>query len=94
MLKFPYFTKMFEVHSNASDFVINGVLMKKGYPIAFESKKLCGAQLQWPTDKEELYTIICCPKMWQHYMGTHKTKVFTNNIFLKYFEIQPRASTK
>lgn len=45
MLKFPYFTQSFEVHINASDFVINGVLMKKGHPIAFESKKLYGTQL-------------------------------------------------
>ncbi len=69
MLKFPYFTKLFKVHTNASDFVINGVLMKTGHPIVFESKKLCGTQLRWQTHKEELYTIICCPKMWQHYLG-------------------------
>jgi hypothetical protein len=80
MLKFPYFTKLFEVHTNASDFVINGVLMKKGYPIAFESKKLCGMQLRWLIHKEGLYTIICCPKMW-HYLGMHKIKVFRNNFF-------------
>ncbi len=94
MLKFPYFTKSFEVHINANDFVINGVLMKKGHPIAFESKKLYGTQLWWPTHKGELYTIICCPIMWQHYLGTQKIKVFTNNVVLNFFEIQPRASTK
>ncbi|KAE8681992.1 hypothetical protein F3Y22_tig00111277pilonHSYRG00011 [Hibiscus syriacus] len=34
------FTKPFEVHSDASDFAIGGVLMQEGHPIAFESRKL------------------------------------------------------
>jgi hypothetical protein len=32
--------------------------------------------------------------MWQHFLGTHKTKVFTDNVSLKYFEIQLKVSTK
>jgi hypothetical protein len=30
----------------------------------------------------------------QHYLGTHKTKVYINNVSLWYFEMQPRASLK
>jgi hypothetical protein len=41
-----------------------------------------------------LYIVVCCLKAWQHYLGMHKTKVFTNNVSLWYFEMQPRASTK
>ncbi len=41
MLRFPNFTKPFEVHTDASDFVINWVFMQNGHLIAFESKKLC-----------------------------------------------------
>jgi hypothetical protein len=51
------------------------------------------AQLQWPTHEKELYNIVCCFKMWQHYLRMHKTKVFTN-ISLKNFETKPRASRK
>jgi hypothetical protein len=43
MLKFPNFIKLFEVHTNANDFVIGGVFMQDGHPIAFENKKLCKA---------------------------------------------------
>jgi hypothetical protein len=93
MLKFPNFTKLFEVHMNASDFIIGGVFMQNGHPITFESKKPCGEQLQWPIHEKELYVVMCCLKTWQHYLGTHKTKVFTN-VSLKYFETQPKASMK
>jgi hypothetical protein len=54
MLKFPNFTKLFEIHPNARDFTIEGVLMQEGYPITFENKKLCRTQLWWPNHKKQL----------------------------------------
>jgi len=62
--------------------------MQDGHPIALKSKKLSGAQLQWLTHEKELYIVVCCVKTWQHYLGMHKTKVFTNNVSLRYFETQ------
>jgi hypothetical protein len=64
VLKFLDFTKLFEVHIDANDFAIDGVLMQDGHSISFESKKLYGAQLQWPTHGKELYAIVCCLKAW------------------------------
>jgi len=43
ILKFPNFFKLFEVHPNASEFAIGGVLMQEIHPIAFENKKLVRA---------------------------------------------------
>jgi hypothetical protein len=37
---------------------------------------------------------VCYLKAWQHYLGTHKIKVCTDNVSLQYFEIQPKASMK
>jgi hypothetical protein len=68
--------------------------MQDGQPIAFESKKLYGAQLQWLIHEKELYIIVCCVKTWKHYLRMHKTKVFTENVFLKYFETQPTLEGK
>jgi hypothetical protein len=69
MLKFPDFIKSFEVHTNASDFNIEGVPMQNGHPIIFESKKLCDGQFT----KKKLYVVMCYLKTWQHYLGMHKT---------------------
>lgn len=38
--------------------------------------------------------MVCCIRVRQHYLGTHKIKVFTNNVCLKYFDTQPKVSTK
>jgi len=40
MLKLPDFDKDFEIHSDASDFVMGRVLVQNGRPVAFQSKKL------------------------------------------------------
>ena len=94
MLKFPKFDKPFEVHTDASDFAIGGVLMQDGRPIAYESKKLDGCQRRWSTHEKELFAVVHCLKTWQHYLGLHKTKVYTDNVFLKYFETQAQVSAK
>jgi len=40
LLKLPDFDKDFEIHSDASDFAIGGVLVQEGIPLAFKNKKV------------------------------------------------------
>ena len=94
MLKLPKFDKHFEVHTDASDFATGGVLIQDNRPIAYESKKLDGCQRRWPTHEKELFAVVHCLKTWQHYLGLHKTKVYTDNVSLKYFETQAQMSAK
>ena len=94
VLKFLEFDKPFEVHTDVSDFAMGGVLMQDGRSIAYESKKLNGCQRRWPTHKKELFAVVHCLKTWQHYLGLHKTKVYTDNVSLKYFEIQAQVRAK
>lgn len=93
-MRYPDFGKDFEVHMDASRFTIGGVLMQEGRPIAYESRKLTGSQLRWPTHEKELFAIVHCLKVWRHYLGRIEMKVFTDNISLKYFETKTQATPK
>jgi hypothetical protein len=53
VLKLPDFDKDFEIHSDASDFAIGGVIVQDGRPVAFESKKLSETERRWPTHEKE-----------------------------------------
>jgi hypothetical protein len=52
-----WFDKDFEIHFNAFDFSIGGVLMQDGRLVAFESKK-------------KMWAMIHCFKTWGHYIGS------------------------
>ncbi len=94
MLRLPDFDKEFEIHFNASDFAIGGVLVQEGRPVAFESKKLNETKWRWPTHEKEMWAVIHCLKTWGHYIGSKDVAVWTDNVTLKYFATQPKLSSK
>lgn len=92
VLIFFNFMKPFELHNNASNFAIGGVFMQDGHLINFQNKKLSRAQFRWPTHEKNLHDMVSCLKTQQHYLGTHKITMFTDNVSLKYFQMQPTAT--
>jgi len=62
MLKLLDFDKDFEIHSDASDFVIGEFLMQEGRLVAFESKKLSETERRWLTHEKEMWAVIQCLK--------------------------------
>jgi len=94
VLKLPDFDKDFEIHSNAFELAIGGVLVQKGGPVAFENKKLSEMKRRWPTHKKEMWAVIHCLKTWGYYIGSKDVVVWTDNVTLKYFAIQPKLSSK
>ncbi len=94
MLKLPDFDKDFEIHFDASNFAIGGVLVQDGRPVAFESKKLNETKQRWPTHEKEMWAMIHRLKTWGHYISSKKVVVWTDNMTLKYFATQPKLSSK
>ena len=52
MLKYPEVDNKFDVHTDARGFAIGGVLMQDGHLVVYESSKLMGSQLKWPTHEK------------------------------------------
>ncbi len=94
MLKLPNFDKDFEIHSDAFNFAIKGVLVQNGRLVAFESKKLSEMERRWPTHEEKMWVVIHCLKTWGHHIGSKDVVVWTDNVTLKYFATQPKLSSK
>jgi hypothetical protein len=59
MLKLLNFDKDFEIHSDAFHFVIEGILLQDGRPVAFENKNLNEMERTWPTHEKKMghYTL-------------------------------------
>ena len=85
----------FTVITDSSGFAIGAVLCQDddhqgSRPIAFMSKKLLPAEMNYPTHERELLTILCALKEWRHYLfGSHFT-VLTDHRPLQYLKSQAK----
>lgn len=52
--------KPLEVHTDASDFAISGVLMQEGRPVAFESRKLNDTEKRYTVQEKEMAVVVHC----------------------------------
>ena len=63
VLALPDFSLPFELHTDASDFAIGGVLMQNGHPIAFESRKLNETERRYTVQEKEMTAIVHCMRV-------------------------------
>ena len=87
-------TKLFEVHTDASDFAIGGVLMQDGHPVAFESRKLNDTERRYMVQEKEMTAVVHCLRTWRHYLLGSKFVVLTDNIETSYFLTQKKLTPK
>ena len=94
ILRLPDFERPFEVHTDASDFAIGGVLLQDGHPVAYESRKLQDRERRYPVHEKEMTAIIHCLHVWRHYLVGKPFVVKTDNVAASYFASQPKLSAK
>ena len=94
VLSLPDHTKPYEVHTDASDFAIGGVLMQEGHPIAYESRKLNETERRYTVQEKEMTVIIHCLRVWRHYLFGTKFVIMTDNIATSYFQTQKKAKSE
>lgn len=94
ILLHPDPTKPFTVETDASDFAIGAVLSqesaftKKLHPVAFFSRKLLPAELNYTVHDKELLAIVNALKHWRHYLvGSHHIiDIFSDHKNLTFFQ--------
>ncbi|CAI7761953.1 unnamed protein product [Closterium sp. NIES-53] len=90
--------KDYVVEADASDQAVGATLMQdheRGLqPIDYLSKKLHGAELNYPIHDKEALAIVIAFKAWRCYLEGAKTTVYTDHCSLKYLKSQPTLSRR
>ncbi|KAL0317578.1 UNVERIFIED_CONTAM: Gag-pol polyprotein [Sesamum angustifolium] len=61
VLALPDMSKSFVVETDASDFILGGVLMQDRHPVAFEIRKLKNVERHYPVHEKELLVVVHLP---------------------------------
>ena len=100
VLQQPDPSKPYTIETDASDFAIGFVLLQIGedglmHPVAFDGRKLRGAELRYPTHEKELLAIKEALLKWKHYIENgHTTTVLTARESLRYMNSVTRPSKR
>ena len=84
----PDWSLPFEIMCDASDYVVGAVLGqtkdKKHHAIAYASKMLTGAQLNYATTEKELLAVVFAIDKFRSYLVGAKVIIYTDHAALKY----------
>ena len=91
-------TRDYIVTTNATDFAMGVTLSQVwedgGHPIAYESRKMNVAKMNYPTHERELLVVIHALRVWRHYLLGKLFKIFPDHYSLKYLMTQPNLSKR
>ena len=93
-MRLPDLELPFEVHTEASDRALSGVLVQEGHPIAFESGKLDAVEKRHGTQEKEMIAVIHCLEIWKHYLIGMRFVVVTENVANTFFKTQKKLTAK
>ena len=94
LLRTPDESKPYDVVTDASDFGLGAVLLQEGHPVAFESRKLNSAELNYTVTEKEMLAVVHALRVWRCYLEGAEFTVFTDHVSNTYFQTQPSLSRR
>ena len=79
LLTYPDFNETFKIHTDASAFQLGAVIIQKGKPIAFYSRKLTDAQQRYTVTKIEILSMVENLKGFRTILLGHKLRIYTDH---------------
>ena len=79
LLTYPDFNETFKIHINASAFQLGSVIIQKGKPIAFYSRKLTDAQQWYTVTEREQLSIIETLKDFRTILLGQKLRIYSDH---------------
>ena len=74
-LAYPNFNSVFEIYIDASKKQLGTVIVQDNWPLAFYSRKLNPAQINYTTTERELLSIVETLKEFKNILLGHKIKI-------------------
>ncbi|KAA3466994.1 reverse transcriptase [Gossypium australe] len=68
VLALVHYIKLYDVHMDAWDYEIEGLLMHDGHLIAFESRKLNDTKRRYMVQEKDMIVVVHCLSTWRHYL--------------------------
>lgn len=84
LLRFPDFTLPFDLHTDASQLQIGGVISHLGKPIGFFSQKFNAAQTNYTITEKEILSIVETLKHFHYTLYGHRIKIYTDHKNITY----------
>ena len=93
-LRLPDFSKPFELETDACDIGLGAVLRQEKGVVAYESRKLRQAELNYPTHEKKMLAIVFAIKRWRHYLYGVEFTLYTDHHSLKYWFTQEKVNAR
>lgn len=91
-------SRPYTIHTDASDFALGAELLQDFgnglQPIAYHSRKLSAAEVNYPTHDKEMLAIIDSLRTWRHLVLGSKGLVLTDHNTLTFFQTQRSLSRR